>query len=132
MTAPTFPPGRYGRRRERRPTPRWIVPVLLGAVIAGALALAVTGYRNQYSAVQVSVLRYTAGPGQVRVTFQISRPDGAPVNCLLRARDREGAEIGRALVRVPAGKHQVIVTRTLPTRGRPVTGEVLGCSAVRS
>ena len=34
MTAPTFPPGRYGRRRSPRSAPRWVVPVLAVGVVA--------------------------------------------------------------------------------------------------
>jgi hypothetical protein len=132
VTAPTFPPGRYGRRRERRPASRWLVAVLLCAVLAVALGLAVTGYRNQHRDVEAAVRSFTAGPAQVRVTFELTRPGTGPVNCLVRARNRQGAEIGRALVRVPAGRQTVIVTYSLPTRGRAVTGEVLGCSPVRS
>jgi len=132
VTAPTFPLGRYGRRRERGPAPRWIVPALLCAVLAGALGLAVTGFRNQSSAVQAEVRSYAVGPAEVRVTFDVTRPGGEPVQCLVRARDRQGAEVGRALVQVPAGRRQVTVTHTLPTRGRPITGEVFGCSPVKN
>ncbi len=131
VTAPTFPPGRYGRRRERGPAPRWIVPVLLCAVLVGALGLAITGYRNQSGGVQAQVRSFAVGPAEVRVTFDVNRPDSEPVQCLVRARDRQGAEIGRALIRVPAGRRHVTVTHTLPTRGRPITGEVLGCSPVK-
>jgi hypothetical protein len=132
VTAPRFPPGRYGRRRERAAAPRWIVPALLCAVLAGALGLAVTGYRNQQGDVQAAVRSFSAGPAEVRVTFDVTRPDTRAVDCLVRARDRQGAEIGRALVRVAGGRRQVTVTHTLPTRGRPVTGEVFGCSRVKS
>ncbi len=128
---PTFPPGRYGRRRERHPAPRWALPLLIGAVLAIALAAAISGYRNQHRLVQVTVVRFVTGADQVRVTFQVVRPDRTPVDCLVRARNRQGAEIGRAMLRLPAGPRQVTVTSTLPTRGRPVTGEVPGCSAVR-
>lgn len=106
--------------------------MLLCAVLAGALGLAVTGYRNQNRGVQAEVRSFVVGPAEVKVTFDVNRPDGEPVQCLVRARDRQGAEIGRALIRVPAGRRHVVVTHTLPTKGRPNTGEVLGCSPVKS
>jgi len=107
------------------------VPLLLCAVLGGALGVAVTGFRNQNRGVQSEVRSFVVGPAQVEVTFDVNRPNGDPVQCLVRARDRRGTEIGRALIRVPAGRRHVVVTHTLPTRGRPNTGEVLGCSTVK-
>jgi hypothetical protein len=65
----------------------------------------------------------------VVITFEVTRPAGRAVSCVVRARSRDGAEVGRAVVPVPAsgGNGSVVVTHALPTRARPVTGEVEGC-----
>jgi len=129
VTTPVFPPGRYGRRRERPAARRWVVPALASLALAVALGLAVVAYRNQNSGVQASVTGFSIDPASVRVTFEVSRPADQAVRCLLRARDVRGAEVGRARVPIAAGPSRVIVTYTLTTHGRANTGEVYGCSA---
>ncbi len=132
MTAPSFPAGRYGRRRERAATPRWVVPLLVAALLLGIGWLSLAAYHRQNGAVQASVRSFVIGPSSVVVTFDITRPRHRAVTCLLRARDRHGSEVGRAEVPVRAGDSDVVETYTLPTRGRAVTGEVYGCSLDKS
>jgi hypothetical protein len=60
--------------------------------------------------------------------FTVHRPDGVPATCTVRARARDGVEVGRAVVKVPAGTEERARMRyTLETSRRPFTGEVLGC-----
>ncbi|MDQ6874338.1 MAG: DUF4307 domain-containing protein [Actinomycetota bacterium] len=130
MSAPSFPAGRYGRRRSRRRWPRWATALLVGTVIAGTAALAVAAYRNQTGDVQSSVRGYVVSPASVRITFEVRRPPRRAVVCLLRARNVNGQEVGRAQVRLPPGPRSVTRTYRLPTRGRAVTGEVYGCTVL--
>jgi hypothetical protein len=71
----------------------------------------------------------------VTVTFEVRRPAGEPATCTVLGHTRDGVEVGKATVDIPAGDVPAgnggeIVTRvtyTLHTIGRPVTAEVPGC-----
>ena len=127
MSPPTFPAGRYGRRRERPPPRRWVVVVLGCVVVAATLTLAITAFRRQVPDVHASVRSFDTGARDVRITFDVTKPRNEPATCLVRARDARGAEVGRAHVPVPRAPRRVTVTYTLSTRARPITGEVVRC-----
>jgi len=124
------PAGRYGRRRSGRRTPRW--QVAIGAVLAAALAavIGVNLYRaygdGDYSA---SVTGYETNESNVVITFLVRLPEGHAARCVLRARDASGLETGREEIVVVPGPtpERTVVSHRLPTRARPVTGEVQGC-----
>ncbi len=128
----TFPPGRYGRRRERRRPRRWVVAAL-GAlvVVAGVLVAADLTRRygdgRPYSA---TVERfYDVTDEQVVVEFRVVVPEGGTAVCAVRARASDGREVGREEVTVspPPGETYPLVRHRLATTGRPVTGEVQRC-----
>lgn len=129
MSTPTFPAGRYGRRRKTSRTPGWVVPVLAFLVVVAMLALAVVAYRRQTSDVQASVRSYVVSDENVRLTFVVTKPRNQAATCLLRARDAKGTVVGQERVPVPTAAERVTLTRTLPTRGRAVSAEVLRCAA---
>jgi hypothetical protein len=127
---PTFPPGRYGRRR----TPGTNAKPLVIALAVGVLALLTffgirlyQAYGDQdYSA---EVTRFTTSDGAVDVEFIIRLPEGGKAECVVRARDAAGLEVGRGTVEVSAGAepNRTVGTYRLATRGTPVTGELAGC-----
>jgi hypothetical protein len=126
---PIFPPGRYGRRRRPRRTPRWLPAALAVPVVLGTLWLAVHLYQR-YGAdpYRPSVTGFSqVGEDRLRVAVRVRKP-AAPATCRLRARDRSGAEIGYAEVPVPAGT-DVTGEYSLDTRGRAVAVDLLGCRA---
>lgn len=127
--APVFPPGRYGRRREPRRTPRW-VPFALALVVAvGGLWLSLYLYGKYGSQYQPTVLASSVvSDTQVRVTVRLRKPDGRAADCRVQARDRHSAEVGYAVVRVAAGT-DVTTSFTLATTGRAAVVDVLGCRA---
>ena len=125
-----FPPGRYGRRRD--PQRRRWVPVVIGIVVLlGGLAVSVKLYRQygaaEYQARVVSVSEFT--DHGVTVTFEVRLPSGTDARCAVRARDRAGAEVGRAQVTVrgPASAGSVWTTYDLVTSGRGYIVEVVRC-----
>jgi hypothetical protein len=127
--APTFPPGRYGRRREQRSGRRVSTVVFAVVGVLVGLLLAITLYqrygRPDY---RPQVVHFELAPDHVTLTFEVHKRDDAPAVCRVRSRDRAGAEIGAADVPVPAG-NPVTVTYTLKTKGQPVSAEVPKCRA---
>lgn len=136
MTTPTFPAGRYGRRRGPRRTPRWVLPVLVVGVFAVGAAVSLQLFR-QYGAPEYrpKVLGYTNVTDRaITVTFLVYKPSGEPATCFARARSADGAQVGDAEVAVPAGdpgSDSVTVTHQIATSRRPVTAEVPACTAKR-
>ena len=128
---PIFPPGRYGRRREPRRTPRWVTAVIAVALagltgLAGVTLFKAYGERD-YSASVTAFADVT--DTQVVVTFTIRLPVEGTAKCVVRARDETGVEAGREEIIVKAGPDpaRTVVSHRLVTRTRPVTGEVQGC-----
>jgi hypothetical protein len=63
------------------------------------------------------------------VTYVVRRADpDSSVTCIVRARDREGREVGRTTVDVPAGRASTVITSTIETTARANLGEVQECS----
>lgn len=131
----SFPPGRYGRRREpwRR---RWwrqvlVAVLMVGILLAGAAVAVVLGQQygtgRPYGATVVRF--YDITDSQVVVEFTVVVPEGETAVCAVRARNAAGAEVGREEIRVdpPPGQRQPQVRHTLTTTERPVTGEVQRC-----
>jgi hypothetical protein len=131
LARPIFPPGRYGRRREPKRTPRWVIAVsavalAVLAALAGVSLFKAYGER-EFAA---SVTRFAdITDTQVVVTFAIRLPAGGTAKCVVRARDASGVETGREEIIVKAGPDpsRTVVSHRLVTRTRPVTGEVQGC-----
>ncbi|WP_229399704.1 DUF4307 domain-containing protein [Micromonospora okii] len=129
--APAFPPGRYGRRREpgrRRPA----LVALLAVALAAALGLiSVTLYGRygdpDYDAQMITYTDVT--DSQVVVHFRVTVPEGGSATCALRARSRDGAEVGRAEVTVTAepGATRITAGHPVTTTSRPFIGEVMRC-----
>lgn len=64
----------------------------------------------------------------VDIRWSVQRDHGQAVECVVRARNANGDEVGRDRVPVPAGAdEQVEVQHTLTTSDEAVTGEVLTC-----
>jgi hypothetical protein len=131
VIAATFPPGRYGRRRAPAGARRWIGFALAGLVIVAAAALASSLYHSYGDPTyRGQVTRFTdITDSQVVIEFRVTVPPGGSAVCLVRARSRDGAEVGRAEVRVTAapGSERAQTSHRLATTGRPVTGEVVRC-----
>jgi Domain of unknown function (DUF4307) len=135
VTAATFPPGRYGRRRAPTSGRRWIGVVLAVVVIIAALAVAVRLYRVYGDPMyRAQVVRFTdITDSQVVIDFRVTVPSGGSAVCLVRARSRDGAEVGHAEVKVtaPPGQERAQTSYRLATSARPIIGEVIRCRATR-
>ena len=124
------PAERYGRRARPMPS-RPVLALLAALVVAGSLGLAWLGYRNLGDPpIEGHVLDWkAAAPGRLSVRFAVQRdhPERAAV-CVLRARSRDGAEVGRTQVAVPpAGPRDMAVTSDVAVTGTAVIAEVYSC-----
>jgi hypothetical protein len=129
-TTPTFPPGRYGRRRSARRRPLLPIALLGLAVVASAL-LSVWLYRQfgqtDYQAQIVGWDKPAAT--SLTIEFTVRVPAGRAASCVLRARDQNGNELGRRTVVVrPAGNDSTVRAREpVTTTARASVGDVVGC-----
>ena len=123
------PAGRYDPVRS--PTLR--AALIFGLVFGVVVTFGAVKVYKQYGGLEVSsrsgsylALSDTA----VRISFEVTVRDGKAATCLVRSRDRTGAETGSADVPVPArtdGGKKTELTYVLATKARAVTGEVLRC-----
>lgn len=116
---------RYGM--DRRPIGTWIAASVLIAAFAAALvfvAVGVTGNPIEFRLVAWAV----AGPDRVDVTFSVNRPADADVTCVLRAQDANRIDLGYAVVPIPSGTSDELITYPLRTLAPAFTVELLGCS----
>jgi hypothetical protein len=131
---PVFPPGRYGHRRDpaaqRR---RRLVTFALGAlVVLAGVGIAYKLYR-QYAVAPYQVINVATSnlsDSSLTVHFTVSLPAGQGARCTVAGHTRDGHEVGRAEIDVPANGPSgtsADVTYTLATSARAVTGEVPGC-----
>ncbi|MEC3979857.1 DUF4307 domain-containing protein [Amycolatopsis sp. H20-H5] len=127
---PALPSGRYGsagRQRSKR-WRRWLFVVI--ALLVGA-TIAVVAYQNLGDGpISAERVAFKELPGNaIQITIQVTRdePDNAGV-CIVRARDKTGAESGRREVLVRAGEKNGTLTTVIKSVGRPVTADVYGCS----
>lgn len=126
-----FPPGRYGRRRQPRRSSRWL-SVLLAAALAAALGLVTVRLYQRYGDpnYRAEVITYTdITDSQVVITFRVTVPTGGAAACVLRARSRDGAEVGRETIVIKAtpGDQHPTLRHRLATTARPMVGEVMRC-----
>jgi uncharacterized protein (DUF58 family) len=120
------PPGRYGPERKGPP----IITIALVSVLAVAFVsgVLVTALRLADPPVTAQLRGYdVVADDRIEVTLLVRVDDGAAATCILRARDREGREVGRVTVEIPAGQSETIVTETFPTSGRAILGEIQEC-----
>jgi Domain of unknown function (DUF4307) len=133
--APVFPPGRYGRRRSPAPRRPWLVVLMAVGALAVTGLIAVRLYQMygnpHYDATVITYSDVT--DTHIVITFRIAVPAGESAHCALRARARDGAEVGREDVRVDArpGETSVTTSHRLPTSRQAFVGEVLRCRPAR-
>ena len=126
-------PGRSRPVPIPRPAPRtttwWVVGtvgILLGVAMAVWLGLASTLGKPSWTDMGYRVI----DDRTVDVTYQISRPNGRNVTCVIRALDKGFATVGLVEVHIPgSGASTVERTTRVRTTTRAVTGLVRSCSA---
>lgn len=124
------PESRYGRQKVPR---RGVAIAVAVLVVAAGIVVALVGYQRLGGGgvdVDGKLGGYQLIDDQtVDVTMSVTRTDPArPAVCILRARSKDGSEIGRREVLVPPSDQATVqVTATVKTSRPPVIGDVYGC-----
>ncbi len=132
QVAPRAPQGRYPARQARR---RW--PAVTAMAVAFAVLVAWTVWialaqANPDVAAGVRAFKVTSDH-TVDVTIEVHKAAGASATCELSSRAFDGSQAGSRTVEIgPSadGKRSMVVTTTLDTTKRGVTGEVGACHLV--
>jgi hypothetical protein len=127
---PRHPPGRYDEPRTLSRPAKVVGAAVLGLLLLGLSFFAYDRFSNggtRFGTLGYGVLSDTV----IEVRFQVSKDPGTTVDCLVRARDRHGAEVGSQKVRVdPGGTGEVVKIQRVATTHRAATGEVTQCLEV--
>jgi hypothetical protein len=131
-TTPAFPPGRYGKRRSGRR--RSVLPLLvLVVVVAASLVLSIRLFQ-QYGQTDYDpqIVGWEEPSAAVlTIQFKVRVPAGGAAECILRARDYDGFEVGRrtVVVRAVGDASAIDAKEDVPTTARASVGDVLKCRA---
>ena len=115
-----------------RPAPgtaRWWVIGTIGCAVGIALAVWL-GLASTVGQVSWTDIGYhVVDDGRVDVSYDVHRPSGRDVTCVIRALDSHFGEVGTLTVHIP-GSAEASVHRqtTVRTTSRAVTGVVKTCS----
>lgn len=117
-------------RRERDAAARpWLPYVLTGLLVLAVLGLAYrlipTGDRPSATGVATGFFA-----DHVEMRLIVAKRPASVVSCVVRARERDGAEVARREITVgpqPAGQHRSTLDLRIDTPRPAVTAELLGC-----
>lgn len=131
MSSPqSLPEGRYGRPR-RKPAGRWPKWTLGALAVAFGVVLAYIAYSNLGNEpITAQRVGFDERPGnRMEITIDVRKDDESkPAVCIVRVRDKTGAESGRKEVLVPANNNGRLLRTVITSGTRPVTADVFGCS----
>jgi hypothetical protein len=131
---PHRPPDRYGVPASggRRLGTYVVTGIVAALALAALLTLAL---HKSLPPVAAGLRGYdVVSDTAVRIRFEVHKAPLAEAVCTVRARDRSGAEAGRADVTVGPRRDSRRVTEVsfeLATRARAVSGELTGCRITR-
>ncbi|MEV6648084.1 DUF4307 domain-containing protein [Amycolatopsis sp. NPDC051371] len=128
--APVLPEGRYGATRPKAPR-RWRRWLFLAVALLVSGVIAWVAYINLGSApIDAERVAFSAKPGNaMEITINVTRDDNNRAGvCVVRTRDKTGAESGRKELLIPAGAKYSRMSTTIKSIGEPVTADVYGCS----
>ncbi len=129
-SVPTLPEGRYGTKRARAPR-RWRRGLFLAVALLVSGTIAYIAYVNLGDApIDAERIAFANKPGNaMEITINVKRDDDSkPGVCIVRVRDKAGAESGRKELVVPAGAKYNRMSTVIKSIGEPVTADVFGCS----
>ena len=128
---PARPADRYGSAGKDKKPKRWRKWLFVGIALVVSGAVGWVYYLNfGQSSIDAERIGFQKLPGDaMQVTLNVTRDDNSkPGVCVVRVRDKSGAESGRREVLVPAGAGNSRVNTVVKSIGEPVTADVFGCS----
>ncbi|MGW5748955.1 DUF4307 domain-containing protein [Amycolatopsis sp. NPDC003861] len=128
--APALLADRYGTTRAT-PSRRWRRWLFLAIALLVSGLIAWVAYVNLGAApIDAERIAFSEKPGNaMEITLNVTRDDDSrPGVCVVRVRDRAGAESGRKELLIPAGVKYNRISTTIKSIGEPVTADVFGCS----
>jgi Domain of unknown function (DUF4307) len=86
------------------------------------------GLRLSNPAIDAGVLSYaTVSDERMTIGYEVQRRDTTPAVCVLRARARDGFDVGYAVVELPPDQGRTYHTLEMRTAYRALVGELVGC-----
>lgn len=128
---PELPEGRYGSPRRPARRSRWAVWALAAAGVAVGVVLTYLLYLNVGTKpITADRVGFTEKPGNaMEIDLDVRRDDpNRGVVCIVRVRDRTGAETGRKELYIPPGEAAIRTKTVIKSGTPPVTADVFGCS----
>lgn len=108
--------------------PRWAPVAVIALGVAFVTLVLVLGVRLSNAAIDAGVLAYeTVSDDHMTIVYEVERRDQAPATCVLRARARDGFDVGYAIVALPPAQGRTTHTFEMATVSRALVGELLGC-----
>lgn len=129
-TGPTRPSDRYPDEQDPARTRRLFIIGMVVVVIVG-VGLAWIGFQkfSRQPVTGTSVGFNVVSDSTVEVQVSVERTDPSrPVSCIIYAKDKDAAEVGRREFYVPPSTETVVIlTDEVRTTAPAVAGDVFGC-----
>lgn len=123
----TLSPALQARYGVRRRSPWAIVWAVIAALVFIA-ALGFVAFTLAAPKIDGTLLAWNDDAADhVSVTFEVNRPQGETAYCVIRAQDSTRADVGYAVVEIPAGENYRQVTYALRTIAPAFVVDLLGC-----
>ncbi len=125
---PTQWPPHIRQRYGITDRPRWVPAALIGVGLAFLAFVTFLGLRLSNPAIDAGVLSYaTVSDERMTIGYEVQRRDTTPAICVLRARARDGFDVGYAVVELPPDQGRTYHTLEMRTAYRALVGELVGC-----
>lgn len=125
---PTQWPPHIRQRYGVTDRPRWVPAALVGVGLAFLAFVTFLGLRLSNPAIDAGVLSYaTVSDERMTIGYEVQRRDTTPAICVLRARARDGFDVGYAVVELPPDQGRTYHTLEMRTAYRALVGELVGC-----
>ena len=108
--------------------PRWATAALAALGLAFVALVVILGLRLSNPAIDAGVLIYeTVSDERMTIGYEVQRRENSPATCVLRARAKDGFDVGYAVVELPPAQGRTNHTFEMRTSSRALVGELVGC-----